>query len=548
MMVAMRTRWWGWGDPSKSFPLEERPRLWPALVAHIGEPSGGSSPVDMGAIRLPPPSLSDETLVRLAAASGGAEALTTEAEPRIRHAYGKSYRDLVRIRRGEIPNPPAAVLFPGDHAAVAAVLEVAREFEVPVVPFGGGTSVVGGVEGPPGPYVVLSLARLDRVLAVDFRSRTARVQGGIFGPDLERQLADHGVTLGHFPQSFEFSTLGGWIAARSAGQQSTLYGKIEDMVVSLRVATPAGDLETRPLPAASDGPDLNRFLSGSEGTMGVITEASVRVRPVPSHRHYSGILMPSFAAGANAIRELVQAGLEPATVRLSDAAETEGTFALRKASRPGMGSLMSEVAKRIIGPLDGRCLMILGFEGTAGDVADGRYAARSILRKAGGVDLGAAVGREWYAHRFDLPYLRDVLLDQGVMVDTLETSTVWSGLDALYSAVRRAIEQAMGDWGTPAWVFCHVSHAYEVGASLYFTMIARQDPHSPLDQWLAAKRAATAAIMANGGSLSHHHGVGRDHAPWYAQEVGPLGLALVRSARQAADPGGLMNPGVFFSS
>lgn len=544
-MGTMRTRWWGWGDPSKSFRLDDRPGLWPTLVARIGEPAGGALPVDLASIRLPPPGLDDEVLVKLGAACGGAETMTTEAETRIRHAYGKSYRDLVRIRRGDVPNPPAAVLFPADHAAVARVLAAARELAVPVVPFGGGTSVVGGVEGPPGPYVVLSLARLDRVLAVDTRSRTARIQAGIRGPDLERGLAAHGMTLGHFPQSFEYSTLGGWIAARSAGQQSTLYGKIEDMVVALRVATPAGDLETRPLPAASDGPDLNRFLAGSEGTVGVITEATVRIRPAPSHRHYEGILMPSFASGVQAIRELIQAGLEPATVRLSDPAETEGTFAMRRAPRPGLGSLLESVARRVIGPLDGRCLMVLGFEGTAEQVAMQRRRAEALIRKAGGMGLGAAVGREWYEHRFDLPYLRDVLLDRGVLVDTLETAALWSDLESLHAAVGAAIEKALADWGTPAWVFCHVSHAYEVGASLYFTMLARQDPDRPLEQWLAAKRAATEAIMAHGGALSHHHGVGRDHSPWYGREVGPVGAALVRSACRAADPDGLMNPGIF---
>ena len=259
--------------------------------------------------------------------------------------------------------------------------------------------------------------------------------------------------------------------------------------------------------------------------------------------------MPSFAAGVHAIRAIVQAGGAPATLRLSDRAETEGTMALARPPRPGVGAFVTGIAKKFIGPLDGRCLMILGLEGTqAADIEHERKLAVAAVRQAGGMSLGSKVGREWYEHRFDLPYLRDTLLDKGVMVDTLETSTVWSNVVALHAAVGTAIEKALEAWGTPAWVFCHLSHAYEVGASLYFTMIARQDPVRPLEQWHAAKSAATDAILAHGGALSHHHGIGRDHAPWYSREVGPVGVAIVRAARHAADPEGLMNPGVFFSS
>jgi alkyldihydroxyacetonephosphate synthase len=548
-MGRMRTRWWGWGDPAKSFSLDDRPKLWPKLTAIIGEPSGGQAPVPLETISLPPPGLSEDVLVLLAAAAGSADALTTDSEARIRHAYGKSYRDLVRIRKGDISNPPAAVLFPGSHESVAGILAAARELGVPVVPFGGGTSVVGGVEGPPRPYVVLATTRLDKVLEVDATSRTARVQAGILGPDLERQLATKGMTLGHFPQSFEFSTLGGWIAARSAGQQSTRYGKIEEMVVALRLASPAGDFASRPLPAASDGPDLNRFLAGTEGSCGVITEATVRVRPIPPRRHYEGVLVPSFEAGAAAIRAIVQAGGHPTTVRLSDAAETEATFALRRDTPPGLAKAFGSVLKRLIGPTAGKCLLILGIEAeSAAELAYERRIASLALGLNGALSLGRNVGHEWYDHRFDLPYLRDVMLDRGVMVDTLETATPWSNLTHLHARVGKALGDALSAWGTPGWVFCHVSHAYEIGASLYFTFIARQDADRPLEQWQAAKGAATDAIMAGGGALSHHHGVGRDHAPWWGASAGPLGAAIVQGAKRGADPTALMNPGVFFSS
>ncbi|MBM3266125.1 MAG: FAD-binding oxidoreductase [Candidatus Sericytochromatia bacterium] len=546
-MVRMLTRWFGWGDPTKSFSLDDRPRLWPALTARIGEPAGGRPPVALDDIALPAPGVSESVLVRLAAAAGGADALTTDHEARVRHAFGKSYRDLVRLRRGTVGNPPVAVLAPGSHEAVAAVLAAASELGMPVVPFGGGTSVVGGVEGPPRPYLVVSLARLDRVLALDRESRTARIQAGILGPDLERQLEAQGFTLGHYPQSFEFSTLGGWIAARSAGQQSTRYGKIEDMVVALRLATPAGELATPCVPAASDGPDLNRFLAGSEGTCGIITEATLRVRPVPRVRRYQAALLRDFSSGARAVRTILQAGGKPATLRLSDAAETEGTFALRRETPPGPGRLVAGLVKRMLGPLDGRCLLIMGFEhARASDLEHERRLTEEAVAAAGGMGLGERVGREWYDHRFDLPYLRDVLLDRGVMVDTLETATVWSNLEALHGAVTGALHRALADWGTPAWVFCHLSHAYEVGASLYFTFLARQDAERPIEQWWAAKQAATDAILANGGALSHHHGVGRDHAAWYGRHAGHAGAALVRGALRGVDPPGLLNPGIFF--
>ena len=543
-MLGMRTRWCGWGDPAMTFSLDSRPKLWPALVARLGDPGPQGAALSLEDVVLPPSRLSQEDLVRLAAAAGGAGNISTDHEARVRHALGKSYRDLVRLRLGQVPHPPDAVAFPESHEAVKGLLAEAARLGLAVVPFGGGTSVTGGVEGPDRPYLVLALSLLNRVLEVDRSSRVARVQAGILGPELEARLGQDGLTLGHFPQSFVFSTLGGWIATRSAGQQSTRYGKIEDMVVALRLATPQGDIATPPLPAASDGPDLNRFLAGSEGTCGIITEATVRVRPVPPDRDYQGFLMPTFGGGIRAIQALVQGGGCPATVRLSDSVETEATFLMRQAEKPGPKQLVGSLLKRLIGPLDGRCLLILGCEGTSEEIDTLRSEGLGTFRHHGGVKLGGRVGREWYAHRFDLPYLRDVLLDRGIMVDTLETSGLWSKLEEIHLSVGDAISRTLAAWGTPGWVFCHVSHAYEVGASLYFTMLARQDRERPIEQWWAAKQAATEAMLRNGGALSHHHGIGRDHAGWLEAEIGPVGRRLIVAARNSVDPGGVLNPGI----
>ncbi len=539
----MSTRWNGWGENGRSFSLVDRPHFWPALLRRIGAlPEGVAAPVSLEQVSMPEAVLEPALVDRLAKAT---DQLLTDRESRIRHACGRSYRDLVRLRSGAIDTAPAAVAVPRTHEQVSELLRIASEARLPVVPFGGGTSVVGGVEGPPGPYLALSLRGLDRLISLDPVSHVARLEAGMLGPEVEQALGAQGFTLGHFPQSFEFSTLGGWIAARSAGQQSTRYGKIEEMVVGLRVATPAGDLETAVSPAASEGPDLNRVLAGGEGSLGVITEAWLRVHPSPVARHYVGVLLPDFVAGIGAIRALMQAGGRPATFRLSDASETEATLAMRTSSPSRLKSAAAAVVKRWLGPMEGRCLLVAGFEGTGSEIRIQRALAGQALKAARAVSLGAGVGREWFAHRFDLPYLRDVLLDRGVMVDTVETATTWSNLENLHGAVTRALQQSLEAWGTPAWVFCHVSHAYEVGASLYFTFAARQDPERPIAQWQTAKTAATEAIVACGGVLSHHHGIGRDTAAWLGPRLKAGGMALLKGAKDGVDPLGVMNPGVF---
>jgi alkyldihydroxyacetonephosphate synthase len=387
--------------------------------------------------------------------------------------------------------------------------------------------------------VTLDLARLDRIVDIDARSLTATLQAGMPGPLVERSLAAHGLTLGHYPQSFEYSTVGGWVATRSAGQASTGLGRIDELVLGLRCVAPTGGLQAAAHPATAAGPDLRELVVGSEGALGVITEATLRVRPRPESRRYEGWSFRSFADGTEALRALAQADAAPDVARLSDEDETRLGLALG----PGGAS-----ARAVRGYLRARghrgfSLAIVGWEGNAATVRARRRRASEILRRAGGIALGPRPGAAWARGRFEAPYLRDVLLGRRLLVDTLETATSWSALAGLYAAVGDALGAALAARGTPPFVMCHVSHLYPTGASLYFTFLARQEPGAELEQWRAAKAAATEAIVAGGGTITHHHAVGREHAPWLEAEIGRLGVDVLRAAKARLDPGGIMNPG-----
>jgi alkyldihydroxyacetonephosphate synthase len=425
------------------------------------------------------------------------------------------------------------------------VIELCAEAGVAVVPFGGGTSVVGGVEPERGGFaavVSLDLARMAALLEVDQISLTARFEPGMTGPEAERALAEQGLTLGHLPQSWEYATIGGFAATRSAGQASTGYGRMDKLVLGLRLAAPAGDIEVSPHPGtAAPGPALRELIVGSEGTLGVITEVTVAVRPLPDVRQYEGWSFKSFQAGIDAFRELEQAHAAGDVSRLSDEPETQMSLA----SAGQSGGTAQKLARRWLklrGHENG-CIAILGFEGEADEAMDRANRARMLLRSAGGLRLGKRPGAAWEHQRYRAPYLRDELLDRGVMVETLETATTWSNLENLYAAVRGALSSSLSERGTPPLVMCHVSHLYPSGASLYFTFIAAQQRGHEMEQWRAAKTAASDAIKAAGGTITHHHAIGIDHAPWVRAEVGELGVEVLRAAKERLDPRGVMNPG-----
>jgi alkyldihydroxyacetonephosphate synthase len=533
-------RWWGWGDEAHALPLPATAEE--LLRSELGVPAVPSPRVALEDVRLPDSGLPAQARERLVEVVGAGHVLD-DRETRVTHAAGKSYPDLVRVRSGDGSSAPDAVVLPGSRDEVRGVLRACAEAHVAVVPFGGGTSVVGGVEPVRDGHtaaVSLDLRRLDRVLDLDRASLTATFEPGLLGPELEARLGRAGLTLGHFPQSFEFSTVGGWVATRSAGQASTGYGRIDELVEGLTCVAPAGEVEARSQPASAAGPCLREVLVGSEGVLGVICSATLRVRQAPEARRYDGWSFRSFAEGIEAFRVMEQADASPDVARLSDEEETRVSLML--ASSGGTGERLGRTYLRLRGH-GGGCLAIAGYEGEEDEVERRRLRASAMLRAGGGLFLGQRPGRAWARTRYAAPYLRDELLDRGVLAETLETATTWSGLEQLYRAVAGALRDALGDRGTPPLVMCHVSHLYRSGASLYFTFFARQQTGEELDQWRAAKTAASDAIVANGGTITHHHAIGRDHAPWMQSEVGKLGLELLRAAKERLDPAGIMNPG-----
>lgn len=545
-------RWWGWGTLEQTYSLDNRPYLWPTLRQWLALPEDilHIPPVLLEDIDLRPPRLTDADLSALRAIAGE-DAVRVDRRARVEHAFGKSYRDLVRVRAGVVPNPPDAVVYPADESRVAAVLAWAADRDVAVVPFGGGSSVLGGVEPEPvpRPSISLDMARMDRLLALDQVSRTARIQAGATGPEVEAQLNAQGFTLGHFPQSFEFSTLGGWIATRAAGQASTGYGKIEDMTQAVKVISPAGMLDTRDAPATATGPSLLQLLVGSEGTFGVIAEATVRIHPMPQVQDYRGFLFRSLEDGLSALRDLLQNGPKPTVARLSDASETAG-FAMVAHVHKGLKRLADIAAEAYLKArghslTGGSCVLILGYDGDAQAVHRKWGLAAPICLSHGGLAVGRSAGESWKRERFAQPYLRDILLGAGVLVDTLETATSWANLLRLYEAMTQTLRTAIRDAdGGPGYVMTHVSHVYEWGASLYATFLGRQARGQEEQQWWAIKRATTEAILEAGGTLSHHHGIGRDHASWYEREIGRLGVEAFKSVKRTLDPAGILNPGI----
>lgn len=554
-MFQDQSRWWGWGDPSVKTPLEERPQLVAYLHDRLKLEGARGLPVpELSAMTLPPVQLSDADRQALEKALDGA-VLDSSLEGRVRHAAGKSYLDLVRLRSGALNAAPDAVLHPTTAPQIERLLAVAAERGIAVVPFGGGTSVVGGVH--PGrarhkSVVTLDTRGLARLVEVHPRSLTALVEAGIMGPALEAELGRHGLSLGHFPQSFEFSTLGGWIAARSAGQCSTGYGRIEDLVHHLDVLVPGRSFTTAPPVPSATGPNLRELFVGSEGVLGVITRATVRVRPVPEVRLLESAFFKTFAEGLEAARTLAHSSAKPTMIRLSDLQETEMLLSAAPQPHDLFGTLKRKVGlwllKQRVGEGGPGCIMIMDFEGEAMPTRAVRRKARQLLAKHAVAITGEGPAKGWFTERFRHPYLRDDLMGRGVMVETLETATTWDRLEALYEAVRGALHQALDAAGTPGLVLCHLSHTYAQGASLYFTVMARAQNGGEIAQWQSIKTAAGDAIAREKAAVSHHHGIGIDHARWMAAQHGETGVALMSALKQSLDPAGVLNPGKLIGS
>ena len=532
---AYETKWWGWG------PADRQPELSPGATALLEAEVGATQdtpPVELTRVDVPEPRPLPESV--LAAMEPGA--VLTGAEDRLRRAAAQSYPDLIRLRLGEVPGAPDAVLLPADADQVARVLSACTDERVAVVPFGGGTSVVGGVDPHRGDFDALVSVDLSRMrdVEVDRRSLTARLGPGLRGPEAEAALNAAGVTLGHFPQSFEYATIGGFAATRSAGQASTGYGRFDALVTSACLTAPAGELKTLETPHTAAGPALRELILGSEGTLGVITEVGVRVRRSPDLQRHEAWMASDFDSGLEIGRSLAQQGVAPDVVRLSDREETRMSLAMSGAE--GLARRAFESYLRLRGRSDG-CILIFGWNGDRESVARRRTLTARVARDGGAAYLGQKPGEAWRRGRFEGPFLRETLLDHGLFVETLETSHTWSRLDELYRAVGGALRSSLAEQGTPGIVLCHVSHLYPDGASLYFTWIARRRIGEEIEQWRAVKAAACEAIVGAQGTITHHHAVGRDHVPYMAAEIGDLGLEVLRSVKERLDPAGIMNPG-----
>ncbi|ALV46505.1 FAD-binding protein [Arthrobacter alpinus] len=537
-----RSIWHGWGDPSQAKPLSPGALAFLQRTLGLASVAPDHAPVDLADVRVGPATLSPELLAELGAITGP-EHVSTETAERILHAGGKSTPDLIRRRSGDALDAPDAVVFPGSSAEVGEILALCVRRSLAVVAFGGGTSVVGGVEPLRGTFdgvITLDMRRMDRLLQLDPLSRTATFEAGIRGPAIEATLAPHGLTLGHFPQSHQEATLGGYVATRSAGQASTGYGRSDDLVKQVHLETPAGPFDAGSLaPGTAAGPKLLDVAVGSEGTLGVITSATVKVSPAPADKAYGAWSFPSFEAGAEAMRKLRHDGARgdmPHVCRLSDTDETASTFKL--------GGWKTGALQRYLG-LRGQgtpALALFVWEGDSRDIRARRRRSARILRRAGGIPLGPLPGKSWEHGRFSGPYLRDELLTRGVYVETLETAATWGRLEDTYRSVRQAILDSLGEHGAVAYVQTHVSHVYSDGASLYFTFLSGLEADG-LAQNARVKEAASQAIVAAGATITHHHAVGTDHAPYLGAEIGELGIKVLAGIKATLDPAGIMNPG-----
>jgi alkyldihydroxyacetonephosphate synthase len=509
-----------------------------------------AAPVRFDQLPVPDPNVPPALRTELEQALSG-RFVSIDPLDRVVHSRGKSLRDLIRQRRGHLARLPDVIVRPGTEEEVVAIVQAALQADAVLIPFGGGSSISGSLEAPAAetrPVISVDLARLDEVLEIDSVSRLARVQAGIFGPQLEEQLAALGYTMGHFPDSFPHSTLGGWIATRSSGMQSDRYGDITDMVKGLRVVTPSGTLATGPIPAASNGPSVREMVLGSEGRLGIITEATVHVRRIAPRRTILGYLFPTFADGLAAMRDLAGSDYPVSLTRVSDANETQFSFAMRVRPTPidrlQSTALQTYLRRRLGFDRDQTCLSFIGYEGSDRHVRAQRRAVGRLVKRHGGLCVGSGPGVLYDQKKFDIPYIRDFLLDRGAAGDVSETATTWSNLMPLYEAVMSAADAAFAQLAVQGYAMCHLSHSYHAGACLYFTIAFRATSEDAmLAEYEVVKSAIQQAFVDNGGTLSHHHAVGTEHAQWLTDDISAAGVAMVSALFDGFDPGKHLNPG-----
>lgn len=525
-------RWNGWGDEQTTYPLPDKAAAFLTdLVGSATPPQDAAFPDVVAAV--PASRLPHHPLVNI------------DGDVRLAHACGQSLPDWVALRSGRIPAFPDGVAFPTIDAEVVDLIRYAKYSDVKLIPYGGGTSVVGHINPQPGdaPVLTVNMQRLNNLRHFEATSQLATFGAGATGPDIEAQLRAHGYTLGHYPQSFELSTLGGWVVTRSSGQQSLGYGRIEDLFAGGTIETPAGKWELLSHPASAAGPDLRQLVLGSEGRLGILTEATVRATPMPEDEEFHAVFFPNFALGQTAVRHIVQAKIPLSMLRLSTATETTTTLALAGHERliGGMETVLS-----LRGVKEEKCMLLFGATGSKALVKMARNAALDIAKQQHGVSVaGQTFGKQWAKSRFHTPYLRNTLWEMGYAIDTLETAVSWHKIDKTLADIEAALRPGLAEWDERVHVFTHLSHMYPQGASIYTTYLFRlaADPDETLRRWQTLKDAASATIVANGGTISHQHGIGTDHARYLPAEKGKLGMALLQNVVRQFDPDGMMNPG-----
>ncbi|HEY9291039.1 MAG TPA: FAD-binding oxidoreductase [Microlunatus sp.] len=545
-------KWWGWGVEGVAFHFDDKPKFAPFVKKAVGLDLTGEAPptsVDFGQLVVPAAKISDDLTTQLKGAVGE-EFVVSDDEDRVVHTYGKSIRDLLRIRAGDLPRVPDVVVYPGDEDEVQAIVDLAVAADAVLIPFGGGSNISGSLEPPPAEsrtVISLDMGRMNKVLDIDEESGLARIQAGAQGPDLEEQLNRRGWTVGHYPDSFTHSTIGGWVATRSSGMQSDKYGDISDITRGVRVATPGGELVLRPLPSTSTGPSVREMILGSEGRLGVITEVNAQVHRLPDERVIMAYFYPTFDAGLEAMQEISLLDSRPSITRVSDARETGFTMATAKKSSAGQ-AILFKVLKRRGWDLDKMCLSFVGYEGTKGHVSRQQAEVKEIVKKHGGIGVGKGPGVLYDQKKFDTPYIRDFLLDWGGAADVSETAGPWSNLKDLYYNTIQAANDAYEELGIdPGWVMCHLSHSYHSGACLYFTFAFVYGDRDPMPLYDKVKSAIQQSFIDNGGTLSHHHAVGTEHSAWLSQDISPAGAKIMKGLFAAVDPGRNFNPGKIVS-
>jgi alkyldihydroxyacetonephosphate synthase len=551
MAAVKHMKWWGWGVEGVSFHWQDKP-AFPAFLSRATGVDVTREPVppkSIDELAVPAPQISDDVRGRVTDAVGATHVNYDDLD-RVVHTYGKSLRDLLRLRAGDLPRVPDAVVYPGSEADVRALVDLAGEADLVLIPFGGGSNISGSLHPlPEETRTVLSvdLGRLNQVLELDEDSGLARVQAGVLGPDLEEQLGRRGWTMGHFPDSFTHSTLGGWVATRSSGMQSDKYGDIAHITRGMRVVQPSGTLVVRPVPSTATGPSTREMVLGSEGRLGIITEVTIQVHRIPENRVIQAYLFPSWEAGLAAMQEISTSDAHPSVTRVSDANETEFSLSTRKASKgfsvsSTVGAQLFKFLERRGWDLSQACLSFIGFEGGRAHVAHEKGIVSSIVKAHGGVGLGKGPAVLYDQKKFDTPYIRDFFLDRGGAADVSETAAPWSKLLPLYNAVVENVRKTYADLGVTGWIMCHLSHSEHSGACLYFTFAFAHDA-DPIAQYDRVKEALQGTFIEAGGTLSHHHAVGTEHSRWLEDDISTQGVRMVQGVIDTVDPTHQLNPG-----